>query len=843
VTAAATTDGSARGAAAVRVGRGLGASGTAVVVAALVCFVSRAYPPAQGSGARLLTLAGLLVGCALAFAAALRIARRRGLHAGGALPLAAGALACAYFTAYAAHAVPALRVIGSPVVAAGLLAAAAALGTVAARRFRARSLAGLAAALALVAVLVPPVPAAALVAAAVLVVAAFTRVVPDAWRPVPQAMLVLTYAGFALHHLFVGGFPTVPYPSRPEFFAGALLLASYAAAFAWPVWRSDAPAFTERERAAFLCLDLALACPLTAAVLPRGTPWALAAMLAAAGALLLALAALIHRRHAAFPLLFRASLTPGLVALAAAGAAYAFPPVAPLAPLMALSGMALAMAAEYVESLPLRGLTLLVSLTAAALACTTADAAAAFTAAAVLLYTAFFVDRHRESSNPGSAFFALAGSAVVVAAVLAHVGPARQPLALAVLGVLVVGLGQFACVRPLAAAGQVPIVAAYVLFLRRPGPFDGSAVTVAAIVAAGALANAWWRSLVAGRTLRAARGAMTALHAIATAAAVCVGLRAWMAPDAAVRWLVLPALLALAAALYAAFTRDRATGTAWQALLLLAVAQFALRGGEARRLAAAGHPTPAALAVALLAPIAALLLLAAIADGRLLRRPATGEWPRVASAVARGLAAALAIAWCAWFVAPTLQFVLLEALAVAWLVRAAHRNDTTGVALSTLVSTGAVWLFWLAAPGIDGFRALDLVGFVLLLVQQQLWRHRYPRLVPAALHTPAMILGIGSLWRWAHVTTAALWGTEWITLGWAGVGAVACGLGLLRREPAYRVLGLAILAAALARVVGLGPAVSTGTRVVTAAVIGILATALGLAYERLSERGRLEVHG
>jgi hypothetical protein len=841
VTAAATTGGSARGAAAVRVGRGLGACGMAVVVAAVVCFVRSTFPPGQGTGARLLTLAGLLVGCALAFGAALRIARRRGLHAGGALPLAAGALACAYFTAYAAHAVPTLRVIDSPVVAGALLAAGAALGAAAARRFRARSLAGLAAALALVAVLVPPVPAAALVAAAVLVIAAFTRVVPDAWRTVPQAMLVLAYAGFALHHLFVGGFPTVPYPSRTEFFAGALLLASYTAAFTWPVWRSDAPAFSERERAAFLCLDLALAWPLTAAVLPRATPLALPATLAASGALLLALAALLHRRHPAFPLLFRAALTPGLAALAASAAAYAFPPVAPLAPLMALSGMALAMAAEYVESLPLRGLTLLVSLAAAALACTTTDAAAAFMAAAVLLYTAFFVDRHRESSNPGSAFFALAGNAVLVAAVLAHVAPA--PLALAALGVLSVGLGHFACVRPLAAAGQVPIVAAYVLFLRRSGTFDGSAATVAAIVVAGALANAWWRSLVAGRTVRAARAAMTALHAIATAAAVLVGLRAWTAPDAAVRWLAVPALLALAAALYAALTRDRAIGTAWQALLLLAVAQFALRGGEAQRLASAGHPAAGALAAALLAPIAALLLLAAIADGRLLRRPAAGEWPRGASAVARGLAVALAIAWCAWFVAPTLQFVLLEALAVAWLVRAARRNDTTGVALSTLVSAGAVWLFWLAAPGIDGFRVLDLVGFVLLLVQQQLWRHRYPRLVPAALHTPAMILGIGSLWRFAHVTTAALCGIEWITLGWAAVGAVACGLGLLRREPTYRVLGLAILAAALLRVVGLGPAVSTGTRVATAAVIGILATALGLAFERLSERGRLEVHG
>ncbi|HEY6134420.1 MAG TPA: hypothetical protein VIW70_10600, partial [Rubrivivax sp.] len=75
-----------------RTGRGLGALGMAVVIAALVCFVTRAHPAGHGVGVRLLTLSALLAGCALAFGAALRVARRRELQAGGALPLAAGAI-------------------------------------------------------------------------------------------------------------------------------------------------------------------------------------------------------------------------------------------------------------------------------------------------------------------------------------------------------------------------------------------------------------------------------------------------------------------------------------------------------------------------------------------------------------------------------------------------------------------------------------------------------------------------------------------------------------------------------------------------------------------------------
>jgi hypothetical protein len=843
MTTAVTTDRSARGDVLLRAGRALGASGMAVVIAALVCFVTRAFPAGQGVAVRLLTLSVLLVGCALAFGAALRGSRQAGAPSGGAMPLAAGAFAGAYFTLHAAHAVPGLRVIDSPIVAGALQVLAALAGALAARRHRARSLGALAALLALVAVLVPPVPAAAIVSAAILVVAAFTLLVPDAWRAVPQAMLVVASAGFAMQRLLRDGWVVVPYPSRADVVTGAALLALYAAAFAWPVWRSDAPAFLERERAAFLCLDLAIAWPLLALLLPRGEPRALGAALAASGALLLVVASLVHRRHRAFPLLLSAALAPGLVALAAGAATLSFPLTAPLPLLAALSGMALAMAAEYVESALLRGLTLLVSLAAAALACTTADPAAAFLSAAVLVYTAFFVDRHREGSNPGSAFFAVAGSAVVLAATLAHVAPARQPLTLAACGLVLIGLGQFACVRPLAAAGQVPIVAAYVLFLRRTDAVGALGATLVALVAAGALSNAWWRSLVAGRTVRAARHGVTALHALATAAAVFMALRLWIAPHASARWLVVPAVLALLAAAYAAFARDRAIGSAWQALLLLAVAQFALRGGEAQRLVAAGGPAPStAFALALLVPIGALFVLAAIADGRLLGRTGPGGWAAGASAVARGLAAVLLVAWCAWFVAPVFQFVLLEALAVAWLVHAARQSDATGVALSTLLSTGAVWLFWRTSPTIASFRILDLVGFGLLLVQQQLWRHRYARLVPTALHTPAMVLGIGSLWRFAHVTTAALAGPAWTALGWAAVGAVACALGLVRREPTYRLLGLAVLAAALARVVGLGPPLPTGVRVLSAAAIGLLALALGFAYERLSGRDTREVH-
>jgi hypothetical protein len=812
-----------------RAGRRLGALGMAVLVTALVCFVTRAYPEGRGTAARLVTLGALLLGCACAFVLARRIARKGAPQAGGALPLAAGALAGAYFTLHAAHAVPGLRVIGSPVAAGVLLALAAGAGAFAALRHRARALGALAALLALVAVLVPPVSAPALVAAAALVLAAFALLVPDAWRGVPLTMLVLAYAGFAAQRLLRDGWIVVPYPARAEVLTGAALLALLACAFAWPVWRSDAPAFRERERAAFLCLDLAFAWPLVGLVLPHGAPRALPAALGAAAALLLVLAALVQRRHRAFPLLRSAALAPAMVAGVLAAATLAFPLPDPLPLLIALAGLALAMAAEYVDSLVLRGLTLLVSLAATALACTTADPACAFLSAGVLSYTAFFVDRHREGSNQGSAFFSVAAGAVVVAATLARVSPDRQPFALAVLGLALLGLGHFACVRPLAAAGQIPIVAAYVLFLRRTETVDHRTATLVALVVAGALANAWWRSLVAGRSLRVARYAVTALHAVATAAAVFMALRLSVPPGAAGRWLILPAVLALLAAGYAVLTRDFPIGSAWQALMLLAAVQLVLRGGEAPRLA-------------LLAPIAALLLLAAIADGRLLGRPRPGPWAAGASAVARGLATVLFVVWTGWFVAPALQFVLLEALAVAWLVLAARGRDATGVALSTLLSTGAVWLFWRSATHVGGLRVLDLAGFVLLLVQQQLWRHRYAHLVPAALHAPAMVLGIGSLWRFAHVTTEALAGPSWIPLAWAGAGTVACGLGLLRREPTYRLLGLVILAAALARAAGMGPAMSTGTRVASAAAIGLAALALGFAYQRSEERPR-EVEG
>ena len=455
---------------------------------------------------------------------------------------AAGAVAGAYFTLHAAHAVPSLRVIDSPLVAGALLSAAAAVARsrpavprTRARRARrppgARRRPGAA------------VPAAALVSAVVLVVAAFTLVVPDrGGRSRSDARPGLRrLRGAASPSRRVGGGAVSL--AEEALAAGALLacspplrLAGVALRRARLRERSAPPSsFSTRAR---LAAHVARAAP-RRATRPRGRARGLGGTPAGA-------------RGARPPASSRLSAPPvrrsgaGLVALAAAVAAWLFPLTAPMPLFAALSGMALAMAAEYVESALLRGVTLLVSLAAAALACTTADPAAAFLSAAVLAYTPFFVDRRREPSNPGSAFFAVASSAVVLAAALAHTAAARQPLTLAALGLVLIGLGHFACVRPLAAAGQIPIVAAYVLFLRRTDGVGALAATLVTLVAAGALANAWWRSLVAGGPLRAARRAATALHAPRPRPRLHGSPRVDRS-RASARWLVVPAALALAA--------------------------------------------------------------------------------------------------------------------------------------------------------------------------------------------------------------------------------------------------------------------------------------------------------
>ena len=826
----------------------LGALGMAVVIAALVCFVTRAYPAGQACTVRLLTLAALLAGCALAFGAALR-ARAA---AGACRPGARCRSRPARSPARTSRCTPRTR----SRACASSRARSRPRRCWRSRRRRApwrrdvngaRPLAALAALLGLVAVLVPPVPTAR-----------------ARRRRHPGGRGLHAARAGRLAHGPAGRCSSSPTrASRRTALPRRLDRGPVSLEGRRRHGRGPARAARGRLRLARLALGRA-GLPRAGA---RGVPVPRPRdRLAAHGARPAA-------RRAARAARSRSGSRPrccwcsrrscsGVTARSrscgprpsrrrlVAAARPPRPLVFPLGRADAAPGGARRAGARdggRVRREPLlRGLTLLVSLAAAALACTTADPAAAFLSAAVLAYAAFFVDRHREGSNPGSAFFAVAASAVVVAATLARVAPA--PAAARPRGP-----------RPGARRAR-PLRVRPPAGGRRPDPDrrgvrplpapDRARSTIERRRSSRSSSRApsrtrgggrWWLAVPCGppatrrrRSTRSRRRRRSSWRCASGSLPRprCAG---WSCP---------PCSRSLAAA-YAAFSRDRAIGAAWQALLLLAVAQFALRGGEARRLLAAGEPPPAtAFALALLGAHRR----AAAARGH---RGRTAARPGRARRLGRPAPPPSRAAWrpC-WASSGAPGSSRRRSSSSCW-----RRSQSPGwfsphdattrrasrcrrcSARAPCGSSGGRHRAWTASgswtsPASPCCSCSSSSGAIGTRTSSR------PRCTRPRWSSGSAASG-ASLTSRPRRSSAS----SWTALGWAGVGAVACALGLVRREPTYRLLGLAILAAALARTVGLGPDLPTGTRVASAAAIGLCALALGFAYERLSDRRPEEVHG
>ena len=214
----------------------LGAVGAATILTGLVFFATRAYRGDASTVSRLVTLLTLYLLSALVFALGAWVERRPGLRGGYSLSLMAGALAAACFTTYAAHAVPALRVVGNRWLATALMAVPVAIALAIAKRRREPGLALLAFLLALYADVVAGVSSFTLVSNVVLAAGAFLFAVRNAWSPGAHLLLIATYATFAVRFLLSDGWLAFPgYPSLGIFARAAGLLLVYFLLFAAPV--------------------------------------------------------------------------------------------------------------------------------------------------------------------------------------------------------------------------------------------------------------------------------------------------------------------------------------------------------------------------------------------------------------------------------------------------------------------------------------------------------------------------------------------------------------------------------------------------------------------------------
>ena len=264
-------------------------------------------------------------------------------------------------------------------------------------------------------------------------------------------------------------------------------------------------------------------------------------------------------------------------------------------------------------------------------------------------------------------------------------------------------------------------------------------------------------------------------------------------------------------------------------------------------------PLPVALGVALQALIAGILALTG---------PGTTPAP-VWTRFFRGqlwAATILGLLWSLFFLQPGLQFLALTALAslVFWLAAWRQKERWMAWAGSLFLSVWGAMLWRHFALGFahqllpcgtvgramaewirDYLTPANWIAPLLLLGCQQIARRRSmpDHLTPAWAHRSLICAGLGMLWWNAHHLVAACQLRVWITVVWSITGAAILAAGFTLKERLYRRLGLGLLGLSVARAFLVDVwRFDTLYRILSFLILGGLLVLFSFLYNRLADR-------
>ncbi len=293
----------------VQFGRWLARIGVVLALITLVSFSKLAYDyfyHSMGPWSKLAILAVVSLGLTVG---GLIIERRNHALAVYGRTLAAGGLACLYYTLYGASYVAQLRVIESPVLGGCLLLGWSAGVLWLAERKKSELLSIFAIALAYFSSAITPVGSFTMAANLILSVTAVIFLVRNAWTGLSYLCLIGTYAGL-LRQLVPGdGFEFVsslPFAPSATYLLGAWII--YTAG----IFLAATPAFVAGKRMAFLCLNNGAFIGLLVLVATLSHFGHVGGLIASVGALFLATAALARLTRADTAELAPAYLVQGL---------------------------------------------------------------------------------------------------------------------------------------------------------------------------------------------------------------------------------------------------------------------------------------------------------------------------------------------------------------------------------------------------------------------------------------------------------------------------------------------------------------------------------------------------
>jgi hypothetical protein len=401
---------------------------------------------------------------------------------------------------------------------------------------------------------------------------------------------------------------------------------------------------------------------------------------------------------------------------------------------------------------------------------------------AVLLFIGCRLSSAREIWNRWSpGFFIGLGLALWLLATLVSTPAPFQPALLAAEALVLTA--SFALLRvpeiPYLAKGF--LVAAQLLWFAQWESLARPWWVSVAVVAGTIAVSLWWQRK--GRTLMPL-WELRLVRAAAAAVAMAIALlriedRIAGSPSA----LVIPGILALAFSIFGLMAGDWFLAAFAQGFAIAAIGEFVAQFGNS--------PKPGVVPALLL--IANLIALAALAESGF----RATSWQRSA----RWLAAIYRIAAALMFVTALIQFApagvvfpLLSICALALMMIAVARPFLAGALVpSVICGLAAMAICWATQTGAGGFRFLDLVAFIALLVYRQKGANSRPRIFQEI----GIIAGIGTVVYW--VSNWAPIHFPWAPLAavWGMVALIVLGFGWWLDEAFYRMTAAALLVAAL----------------------------------------------
>lgn len=751
--------------------------------------------------------------------------------------LFAGGLAGVYFTTYAAHYIPPLRVIPGALADGTLLFLWAGVIAWIADRRKSEVMALFAVCLAFFTSVITRVGEFTLYSNLILVAAAVFFLVRNRWAGLSFVSLVTSYAGYAFWRFL---HPDGWHWAAPDenLWLGAGFLFSYWLVFTAAAFLSRAARLAGSSRAAFLTLNngaLFALFVLTMLQVHTGGFWKFSL---AYGAALCALAGLAAKFLAQEPLAKNSYLTQGL-SLVTLGFISAFAGLQ-LALVLGAQSVVLFMLGLQRQSRVLKFFAYAAALLGTGWCVTHLepfDSTGLWMGTALgvfMVANAFRAHRANAASveplrmEPST--FTLLAFANWLATTWFNTTPEHLPLALAAEAVALTASIYLLRIREITLLGQFFLIFAQLSwlfhFLNATPPWWNPLALIAVTIGL----SHWWQRqqiLAVSRNIFICYSTVFALAAVAVTL-VWLGL---LVPEP--QWLVMTSLLAVAVTGYGLVTR------AWP-LAICGQIFLAVSAWEFLRQLFNEEPD-------WYFPVAPMLALAGLSLATVAwsaRRPQANARVREpllqVAAIYRWLALAMSLLWV-WDYIPERQraWTLMLAAAAAFAV-AVWRSSREALVAVTVYAAASLTLMW----GRDNL-AMDvywpnLPALLVLPAMQQVLRRNSARLpVSENIHGAAVVVAGLSLWRFLSCWSPEASEGFSMTMTWAGFAVAMFAAGIFLRERFYRWFGLAVLATSVGRVVLVDVwKEETIYRVLTFMALGAALLVVGFIYNKYQEKLR-----